>query len=128
MHTGRCECGGVAFRITGDPAPATACHCTQCRRLSGHYWAGAWVRTSALTFTRDDTLAWYDSSDWARRGFCRRCGASLFYQLRDDKARISVGVGCLDTPTGTRLHRHIYVADKGDYYDIADGLPQLEEH
>jgi hypothetical protein len=33
-------------------------------------------------------------------------------------------MGALDTPTGTRLAIHIFVAEKGDYYDIADGLPQ----
>ncbi len=35
-----------------------------------------------------------------------------------------VAMGALDGPTGLRLARHIFVADKGDYYDIADGLPQ----
>jgi hypothetical protein len=27
-------------------------------------------------------------------------------------------------PTGTRLAIHVHVADKSDYYDIADGVPQ----
>ena len=128
MHKGRCECGAVAFEISGELAPATACHCSQCRRISGHFWAGAWVAAEAVRFTREDGLKWYDSSDWAERGFCGECGASLFYRLKADPGRLSVGVGSIDTPTGTRLHRHIYVTDKGDYYDIADGLPQLEEH
>jgi hypothetical protein len=33
-------------------------------------------------------------------------------------------MGAFDAPTGTRLAMHIFVAEKGDYYDIADGLPQ----
>jgi hypothetical protein len=33
-------------------------------------------------------------------------------------------MGAFDKPTDTQLGLHIYVADKGDYYDIADGLPQ----
>jgi hypothetical protein len=33
-------------------------------------------------------------------------------------------MGAFDAPTGTKLEMHIFVADKGDYYDIADGLPQ----
>jgi hypothetical protein len=33
-------------------------------------------------------------------------------------------MGAFDAPTGTRLEKHIFVADKGDYYDIGDGLPQ----
>jgi hypothetical protein len=33
-------------------------------------------------------------------------------------------MGAFDSPTGTRVATHIFVAEKGDYYDIADGLPQ----
>jgi hypothetical protein len=33
-------------------------------------------------------------------------------------------MGAFDTPTSTHLDRHIFVAEKGDYYEIADGLPQ----
>jgi hypothetical protein len=35
-------------------------------------------------------------------------------------------MGAFEGPTGTQLEKHIFVADKGDYYDIADGLPQHE--
>ncbi|HGG05442.1 MAG TPA: GFA family protein [Aliiroseovarius sp.] len=128
MTTGRCECGAVAFEINGALKPPTACHCSQCRRLSGHFWAGTWAQSADINFTRQDGLAWFRSSDWAERGFCKSCGSSLFYRLRDDDSRLSVAVGSLDKPTGLHLHRHIYVADKGDYYDITDGLPQLKEH
>jgi hypothetical protein len=37
-------------------------------------------------------------------------------------------MGAFDAPTGTRLAKHIFVADKGDYYGIADGLPQSERY
>ena len=33
-------------------------------------------------------------------------------------------MGAFDRPTDTTLGIHIFVAEKGDYYDIADGLPQ----
>lgn len=33
-------------------------------------------------------------------------------------------MGAFDRPTETTANLHIYVADKGDYYEIADGLPQ----
>ena len=33
-------------------------------------------------------------------------------------------MGVFDDPTGTSLCMHIFVSEKGDYYDIADGLPQ----
>ncbi len=128
MHKGRCECGAVAFEINGQMAPPSICHCSQCRRLSGHVWAGSWARVADMTFTCEGGLKWYNSSDWAERGFCSECGSSLFYRLKDDNTRLSVAPGCLEGPTGLKAYRHIYVRDKGDYYDIADGLPQIEEH
>lgn len=33
-------------------------------------------------------------------------------------------MGAFDGPTGTTLAKHIFVAEKGDYYEIGDGLPQ----
>lgn len=33
-------------------------------------------------------------------------------------------MGAFDGLTETKLGRHIFVADKGEYYDISDGLPQ----
>lgn len=120
---GRCLCGRVTFRLSATPEAPVACHCSQCRRQSGHYWASANVPRSALAIEDDDALRWFDSSPKVRRGFCSRCGSVLFW---DPPARdwISVAVGALDQPTGLRLARHIFVADQGDYYTIADGLPQ----
>jgi hypothetical protein len=123
MVSGTCNCGGVAFTLEGPLPAASACHCGQCRKQSGHVWASVPVAETALAFTAEATLTWYDSSEIAKRGFCNRCGAFLFWKHRDE-AQISVAMGALDAPTGTQLGRHIFVADKGDYYDIADELPQ----
>jgi hypothetical protein len=37
-------------------------------------------------------------------------------------------MGAFDKPTGTCLEKHIFTADRGDYYEIADGLPQHEQY
>ncbi|WP_457772608.1 GFA family protein [Phycobium rhodophyticola] len=92
MITGRCECGSVAFTITADLVAPSACHCSQCRRLSGHYWSGTSVKHPDLRFTADATLTWYRSSDHAERGFCNACGASLFYRpFNDDHTSVAMG-------------------------------------
>jgi hypothetical protein len=124
--TGRCNCGAVSFVATGPFRPAKACHCKTCRRQSGHHIAATQVNRRDLEIAGADALSWYSASERARRGFCRTCGAHLFWELvRSD--RISIFMGCLDEPTGIRLADHIFVSEKGDYYDIADGLPQAQE-
>ena len=71
----------------------------------------------------EEHVGWFQSSEKVRRGFCTRCGSTLFWDPIH-KDTIAVAMGVFDPPTGTRLHRHIFVADKGDYYDITDELPQ----
>ena len=121
---GGCLCGAVRFELSGPLRPVVACHCGQCRRSQGHYASYTALSRAGLRMVADDGLAWYRSSETARRGFCARCGSSLFWDTPTSPT-ISVAAGCLDSPTGLATLRHIFVADKGDYYEVADGLEQL---
>ena len=121
--TGRCLCGRVelvAERLSRD---VVYCHCSQCRRQSGHCYAAADVLDEHLAVTDDDALTWYAASAQARRGFCRHCGSALFWKANGSE-RTSILAGCLDAPTGLAARSHIFVADRGDYYALDDGLPQ----
>ena len=125
MHKGSCLCGAVRFEVEGELPRPDACHCSQCRKQSGHYWASTEVDGSALTIDGEDKISWYRSSEKIRRGFCSVCGSVLFWDPAH-RGWIAIGMGAFEGPTGTRLGKHIFTADKGDYYDIADGLPQEE--
>ncbi len=120
-HTGSCLCGGVAFAIDGPLAPFTTCHCTMCRKQSGHVWPCTTVWRDNFTLLRDDTLKWYQSSADSRRGFCDACGSLLFFDMpgTDD---IGVSAGAFDEPTGQKIAMNIWTDFKGDYYDLEPGL------
>ncbi len=124
MHKGSCLCGDVSFQVAGELLGQTsACHCTQCRKQSGHHWASGNVAENGLSI--NGPVTWFEASKAAKRGFCARCGSLLFWKAHDEN-QISFSLGCLDGETGLKLQRHIFVADKGDYYDISDGLPQTD--
>jgi hypothetical protein len=123
MHKGSCLCGAVSFQVEGELKPPDACHCSQCRRQSGHYWASTDVPRSSVAIEGEDRVRWFQSSEKVRRGFCSTCGSVLFWEPLGQN-RIAIAMGAFDAPTGTRLAMHIFTADKGDYYEIADGLPQ----
>ena len=125
MPKGSCLCGAVSFEVDGPLRPPDACHCTQCRKQSGHFWASTDVPRAALAIQGADNLTWFRSSEKVRRGFCSTCGAALFWDPIH-KDIMGVAMGAFDDPTETQLAMHIFVAEKGDYYDIADGLPQNE--
>ena len=122
IYRGRCLCGAVAFEVAGALSTPHACHCRQCRRQSGHYVVSSDARRAEVRFTADSGLAWYRSSPKAERGFCRHCGSALLW--RQDEATLSINLGCLEETAELKVAGHIFVADKGDYYDITDALPQ----
>ena len=122
---GGCLCGSVRFHTQGKLRGVVYCHCSQCRRQTGHFVAATNVPDADIEIDGADNLSWYAASDFARRGFCRTCGSVLFWKHKD-LDYISVMAGSFDTPSGLKGDYHIFVADKGDYYEIADCLPQFE--
>jgi hypothetical protein len=123
MNSGSCMCGAVKFSVSCALKPPDACHCVQCRKFSGHYFVSADVPKNALQILGAENISWYQSSEKVRRGFCMVCGCSLFF---DPPARdwIGIAMGAFDEATRTHTELHIFVAEKGDYYEITDGLPQ----
>ena len=125
--TGGCLCGGVRYRVTGPLRSVVYCHCSQCRRTSGHFVAATAVAKDALIVVADEGLEWFASSEFASRGFCNRCGSSLFW-LSEARDHVSIMAGTLDESTGLEAGEHIFVKDKGDYYDLTDDLPKASGH
>jgi hypothetical protein len=129
--TGGCLCGAVRYEVRGSLRPVVACHCTQCRRMTGHFLAATAARQDDLSITRDAALTWYSASERARRGFCADCGSTLFWNGAG-RDYVAISAGSIDGATGLKLVQHIYTADKGDYYELdeaaaksARGLPPV---
>ena len=125
VHTGSCLCGAVSFRTSGPLRGVVYCHCSQCRKQSGHFFAATNVADGCIEVAGADMLHWYAASAKARRGFCCNCGSLLFWK-HSALDYVSVMAGAFNNPTGLAGECHIFVADKGDYYAIDDGLPQFE--
>jgi len=123
---GSCNCGGVTYTVEGNLRDVVACHCNQCRKQTGHYFAATKTPDENLVIYGGDSLKWYQSSENAKRGFCVECGSALFWKNGDDP-HTSILAGSIDGETNLKLAEHIFVADKGDYYEINDGLPQREQ-
>ena len=125
--SGRCLCGAVRFELRGPLRDVLLCHCTECRRWSGHVFAATAVRREHLALLESDALRWVASpasNEAARRGFCGECGSSLFWDA-PALDTVSVAAGALDEPTGLRLLGHVYVSHAGDYYELPeDALPR----
>lgn len=122
---GECLCGAVRFSgVPNEGEGIGICHCGQCRRWT----AGPFMEVNmfgTVTFEADETLVWYRSSDIGERGFCSRCGTSLFWRKASKPEDISVSVGALQEDHGMALERHIWVDDQPCWYTFADDTPRL---
>jgi hypothetical protein len=124
--TGGCLCGAVRYEVTGALRDVIECHCAMCRKTHGHVGAYTAAPKSAIAITEARGLKWYQSSDYARRGFCAECGGSLFFDpVRKDT--MSIAAGTLDPPTGLATVVQIHVASAGDYYRIDERVPQRQD-
>jgi hypothetical protein len=84
------------------------------------------VDKNDLQLLGQQSLKWYhDQSPDTYRGFCGECGASLFWDARDENNKMAVSAGTLDAGHGLKTIGHVFVSEAGDYYEISDGLPQF---
>lgn len=124
LHKGSCLCGKVQIEVNGQLKPPDRCHCTQCRKFSGHYFVSTDIHRSSLTVHGQEYVKWFRSSEKAQRGFCSECGSSLFWDpINKDIEWTAVAMGAFVAPTGIKMDNPIFTGSKGDYYEIADGLP-----
>lgn len=121
-RTGRCLCGTVTVRATLEPHFG-ACHCGMCRRWGGGPLLAADCGDAAF---EGGEIARFQSSDWAERAFCARCGTHLFYYLVPAQ-RYIVPLGLFDDQTGLAFDDEIYIDRKPDCYDFAGERKRLTE-
>jgi len=124
--SGGCLCKAVRYRVQGPLRDVIACHCTQCRRSSGHFVAATATAPENLIITEDRGLCWYEPPELYKRGFCKHCGSSLFFVSQTKSHdRISIAAGSLDNSVGIKLAAHIFVEEAGGYYQISDEVEQV---
>ncbi len=122
---GACICGAVRF--SGEPVPGRGigvCHCLRCRT-----WAGGpnmVIRcVGGVALEAGEALAWYRSSDDGERGFCGRCGSSLFWREAGEPRDWAVNVNAFGDGHGQTIREHIWIDAKPDFYDFAGTAPRF---
>jgi len=121
---GGCYCGKVRYRANRAGPAITECHCSQCRKQSGHRYATVHAKTDDVEIEAADGMTWFRASSDAERGFCSTCGSHLFWRSLKD-GEMAILAASIDEPTGFKLAKHIFVDHMGDYYEIDDGLPRF---
>jgi hypothetical protein len=110
--TGRCQCGGCRYLITGAALRLYACHCTECRAQSASAFG-----ISLIVRASDFALISGTPKVWERPGrlacnFCPDCGTRLFHHGSNEPEILSVKGGSLDQAPDLSEAYHIWTASK----------------
>ena len=122
-----CLCGGIKLRTQGYHRNVQNCHCIQCMKTHGHHAAYTNVEERNVKFLIKRTLKWFKSSKRAKRGFCNKCGASLFFKIIGAKT-ISIAAGMFNRPVKLKTTMNIFVKRKSDYYKLDSRMPKFNRY
>lgn len=114
---GACHCGAVSITVPSDAFGIVACHCGDCQKLHGNYFAMLAVDRAAVVWSGEASIRWYDSSAKARRAFCSHCGSRLAKDPQGSP-KVLVSVGLFPKDLARRLAKHVYSELKPDWYDL----------
>lgn len=123
-QAGQCLCGAVRFTAESVKQDHHACHCGMCRRWAGSPLLAA--SAGSVTFGGEDAIGVFVSSEWAERGFCKKCGSGLFYRLREGGG-YHIPVGLFDDQSGFEIVGEIFIDRKPPGYAFAGEHPRLTE-
>lgn len=118
VNQGHCLCGAVQVTAKTMSSKVGACHCNMCRQ-----WSGGPLLVvdcgSEVSFTGEESITAFDSSEWAERGFCKKCGSHLFYRLKQSN-QYFVPVGLFERSEAFVLDHQVFIDEKPEYYCFAN--------
>ncbi len=122
---GRCLCGAVKFTAKNINNNVAACHCGMCRRWGG----GPLIAVSCgieVAFEGEENITVYNSSDWAERGFCKKCGSHLFYRLKEINEH-QMPAGLFDNQGSFNFDLQVFIDRKPSFYSFANKTNEMTE-
>ena len=120
---GSCLCKAVSLSTTSTNNQVGACHCGMCRK-----WGGSSLLVvdcgSDVSFTGEENITVYESSEWGERGFCKLCGSHLFYRFKQNN-QYHIPAGIFDNREGLVFDHQIFIDEKPEYYSFANKTKKI---
>lgn len=115
---GSCLCGAVKIATASINHHVAACHCSMCRKWGGGALLGVEC-DHGISFEGEENIGIYQSSEWAERGFCNKCGSHLFYRLKENH-HYYIPVGIFDGELDLVFDLQVFIEEKPEYYSFAN--------
>lgn len=124
--TGRCYCGDVKYKASGDPAIKVQCHCRECQYVSGgnaNVTIGMPEDGFAYTAGKPSTFQRADLPNGVVREFCGNCGTQVLSRAPGLEGVMLIKVGTMDDPSLFTPDLAIFTADKQAFHHINSDMP-----
>lgn len=122
---GACLCGAVKVNVAAVKKNVGACHCGMCRKWGGSALMAVDCGTD-VSFEGQDDISVYDSSMWAERGFCKKCGTHLFYRLKATQQTM-IPVGFFEDQQDWAFDHQIFIDKKPAFYEFSNETQNMTE-
>lgn len=125
MKTGHCLCQKVGVSINPPEQKLNVCHCGMCRKWSG---GPGFVIDGGkeVSFTGQEFISKFSSSDWGERGFCKECGTHLFWHMKNSNY-YNFNAGLFEDLKDFKFSLEIYIDFKPEYYSFANDTHKMTE-
>jgi len=115
---GHCLCAAIKITAREAPSKVGACHCGMCRRWGGGPFLEIDCGSDVLIDGKEH-LSVFDSSAWAERGFCSKCGSHLFYRIKETGQHM-IPAGLFDDDGDLVFESQVFVDEKPSFYRFAN--------
>ena len=128
--TGGCICGQVKYQIIDKPLFTQACHCKDCKVLTGSSYV---VNSSVLenTFIVEGEVSSAElkagSGASCKTYFCTKCGTYVYADYDSAIKRLTVRTKTLDNPEKFPPQVHIFTKDKDPWLNLSGDQNCYEE-
>mgnify|MGYP000103120496 FL=1 len=120
-----CLCNSVKISVANVNPSFSVCHCQGCRTWGGGPFFAVQCGTD-VAFENADKINYYQSSDWAERGFCQDCGTHLFYRLKKTGA-YNMPLGLFPDLENATMDIQYFSDKKPSYYCLANNTKEMTE-
>ena len=120
---GSCLCGAVKILVKSISNEVGACHCDMCRKWTGGPLLAVDCGTD-VSFEGQENISVYNSSEWAERAFCNKCGSHLYYRLKEPNQHI-MPVGLFDADIPFVFDHQIFIESKPSYYHFGNKTKEM---
>ena len=118
--SGKCLCGAVQISVSDMKPLIDVCHCSMCRNWGGGPFFG--IGGASHEIKGGEHVTAFQSSDWAERASCSKCGSNLWYRFLPT-GHTSFLAGLFALPEDVEFEQQIFVDEKPGYYDFGQDTP-----